>query len=381
MLLDSSNDVEIAFWKHDAQSPVIFMIDDLANIYFDCTAGDWGGQCNQEGGLYSYLKSEIIKKFTEVKFTFFLVAGKREVQSVGEYDYALRCDQGEFPSLLKAMIGDKHEIAYHGFDHGSVVDGSFIQEWSGFNTLNEAVDKIEAGVELVRNSTGLDVKGGKYCGYESGDYGHDSIVSSEFEWWFDSWDSDHLVRPHGEFRDGVFYIPSNIDCSIYPIRMIKYLTNKKYYTSIYRQMQSGTLEAKIRQILSVKGIVSLQEHSSPIRTDGVRQYPNVFDDLESILYILALLCEYDIWWATASEVTAYTRCREYLKIVRETKCSFRFNWAGEEKYNPSGSITLLVSKTISGVRTEKDFSPIYVKDGKTLVDVNVKLDALYYIVD
>ncbi|MGK0247674.1 MAG: hypothetical protein ACI910_000399 [Oleispira sp.] len=381
MLLGSSDNVEIALWKYNSESPVIFMIDDLANIYFDCDTGDWGGRCSKKGGLYDYLKNKIIRIFPEVKFTFFLVSGKREVQRIGDYDFVQECNKGEFPDLLKKMISDKHEIAYHGYDHGSIVDGNLIQEWTNYRTLTEALEKIEFGVTLIQDSTDSCVKGGKYCGYESGDFGHDSIVDSGFEWWFDSLDTRPLVRPHGVFRDGVFYMPSNIDCSVYSIRLLKYYTNKKYLKSLYRQILSGTLESKIKQILSVNGIVSLQEHSSPIRTDGVRQYPNVFDDISSILYILGLLCEYDIWWATASEVADYSRCREYLKIVKKTDSCFSFGWKGEGIHKPSGCLTLIVSTKFSGIRTSEEFFPVYIKDGNSLVDVTAELDVFYYLVN
>ena len=93
-LNDTGNNLNIvkkAFWFKNKQSPVIFMIDDLANIYFRdderYNKGDWGGLLNSKNSLYCYLKDTFIKKFPELKFTFFLVSGVREVQSFGKYDF------------------------------------------------------------------------------------------------------------------------------------------------------------------------------------------------------------------------------------------------------------------------------------------------------
>jgi len=388
-LNDTGNNLNIvkkAFWFKNKQSPVIFMIDDLANIYFRdderYNKGDWGGLLNSKNSLYCYLKDTFIKKFPELKFTFFLVSGVREVQSFGKYDFVDNSATSEFGWFLDHLISDGHEIGYHGNTHG-VIDntGRFIQEWSSFSSIEEANCSIQEGLELISTSSSVKVKGGKYCGYEEGRFGHQSIVDSKFSWWFDLWDGDVEERPYGEFKDGVFYLPSNIDCSVYSLRLFQYLNRKKYYRSVVRQMKEGLVEGRLNNLLEMKGIISLQEHTSPIRTDGKTQYPNVFDDLSSIHYLLGRLNKHDVWWATANDVAEYSRNREWIEIKMHSKTEFMF-MCNDERYCTEGSLlTLIFADSICSIKVNEHYYTAYIKDDLCMVDVKVSLTDVYYMVN
>lgn len=375
--------MKVEKWFNGHHSPLIFMIDDLANIYFSRKSnhtyniGDWGGEVLESGSLYHYLKSEILSQFSDLKITFFLVTGERTIQSCGSYDFARPCNYGEFPNLLETLVKEGHEIAYHGLNHGKLVGEKFIQEWSSYKSISEASECIREGLSLLKDSLPKEkIKGGKYCGYEAGEYGHASILANGFEWWFDHWDEDPKARCDGELIDNIVYLPSNIDCSQYSFKLVNYLSKKKYYRSILRQLIEGTVESKINEIISTRGILSFQEHSSPIRTDDKRQYPNVFDDKKSITYLLKLVSKFDIWYATASEVSDYIRLRDNVEISRvENKFEFLTN-----KDDLNGIVTIFDYKKFKYVKVKEDNYFPYEKNGKFHVNLPVYLSTFYEII-
>jgi hypothetical protein len=376
--------LSVAFWYKNYQSPVIFMIDDLANIYFTSkhtskfNSGDWGGLLDQDTSMYSFLKTKIINKFPHVKFTFFLVAGVREVQSYGEYDFVDDASNVDFGAFLNRLVNDGHEIAYHGNKHGVLnEDKKFIQEWTSFKSLNDACDSIKEGTEYIQYSSSVCIQGGKYCGYEPGCYGHESIQLSKFNWWFDRWDHDVSDRPYGEYLGDVFYFPSNIDCSTYSWRQFRYALRLKYYRSLIRQVKDGTIESKLCTLLKKRGIISLQEHSSPIRTDGKTQYPNVFSDIHSINYILKKLNENHVWWATASDVYEYLECRSHLSIIQTS--NGRFELKSENISIEGRVVTLLVSDDISSISYNNSSCDVYESNGHRCVDIIVLFDCEYVV--
>lgn len=297
--------VSLTRWPNDAVSPLIFMIDDLANIYFRKKFGDWGGRQCDSDGLFSFITNNLLILFPQIKFTFFLVTDVRCRQVVGEYDFAADCNKNGFDSFLSEIVRSGHEIAFHGTTHGKLKNGRFIQEWDSYESFPELMSAIKKGKNQIFNAVGDYPLGGKYCGYSEGQYGHKSIVESSFRWWFDRWDHDVMARPFGEWIDDVFYIPSNIDCSNYSLSMLGQVPTLKYIKSIYRAFTSGSSFSKIKLLLASRGIISLQEHSSPIRTDGVRQFPNIYDDINFIHSILRYLERHNIWYATASMLWAY----------------------------------------------------------------------------
>ncbi|WP_218997379.1 hypothetical protein [Shewanella algae] len=376
--------LSLAFWYKNHQSPVVFMIDDLANIYFNRTqgdvwnSGDWGGMLGSEGSMYSFLKNEILSIFPNVKFTFFLVAGKRQVQSFGSYDFVEDAGSKDFGNFLNLICSDGHEIAYHGNNHGVVDEnGIFIQEWDSFDSLSEACEQIDNGLGYIQESSDVTVRGGKYCGYKSGRFGHKSVKESGFIWWFDSWDNDVTTRPYGKEKDGVFYFPSNIDCSIYSWRNFQYFRNLKYYRSMIRQLIHGSLESNLSKLLSMRGIITLQEHSSPKRTDGKIQYPNVFSDICSIKYILSYLNKYSIWWATASEVYDYIEVRSNLKITITSSNSFKFTSSTNKVEGKT--VTLTVPDRTSSIYCGDIPNFPYESGGAKCIDLQVSLGAEYTV--
>src|SRR5690606_25830694 len=133
--------------------------------YFEAPGGDWGAKGLQEDGLYQFLKEEILKKYPYVRFTFFLVTGRREVQVQGVYDHVDSCEKSDFARYLRWLENCGHEIAYHGLTHGEVAVKKFVQEWDTYISQEAADSKVRTGVALYNAALDHQPMGGKYCGY------------------------------------------------------------------------------------------------------------------------------------------------------------------------------------------------------------------------
>lgn len=278
------------------------MIDDLCNIEFqgESSKFDWGARCANKDSLWAFLNSSILNDFPYVKFVFYVVAGVRTSLVDGcEYSNK-RCIDGEFPHFLRKLERAGHEIAYHGTNHGEKKSDKFIQEWDLFLTLNDAISTTADGKSMLE-SVGVNLYGGKYCGYKSGSFGHDSIVANGFLYWFSQW-SENADECHLTQRSNMTYFPSNIDPSQYSFKNLFSGGIKKGGSSVLKNIRTGNVLSKIDTIINKRGIISLQEHSSPIRSDGQIQFPNVWNDLSQIIDILKHLAVKKIWYATPIEI-------------------------------------------------------------------------------
>jgi hypothetical protein len=366
--------VSISKWRFGSQFPLIFMIDDLANIDFNLSAGDWGARQNKPDSMYRFLKNKYISLCPELKFTFFAVAGKRCIQSTGNYDYVEDCSMDNFPNFLNFLCDEGHEVAYHGLSHGSVVNEKFIQEWDHFSNQTEANVTVQEGVDLLSQSSSTTVIGGKYCGYKAGAYGHESLISNGFKWWFDSWDSNHLHRPDGEWVDNIFYFPSNIDCSAYTIDMIGRVPFGKYLKSTLKDLGRKSIKRKMLDIIEAKGILTFQEHTSPIRTDHKTQFPNVFHDCPQIISLLKIVNRYEPWFATATEVYTYQLLRS-CSVLSHKNENMHLEYVGTQRdaeflVSQNATISLeLQGQKISG----KLGGTAYERHGKSILDVPLAL--------
>jgi len=322
-------------WKNGADSPVMFMIDDLANVWLDangngvCDIGeDWGHMADKPNSMWDFLCKNILDRFTEVKVTFFLVVGERaSILRYKKYTYCrdILVDE-KFLSFLREL--DKNprvEIAYHGLTHGLPGDETkdFVQEWQTFKTLDEAIETIEKGKEIFYKALGRYPKGGKYPGYAYNHFSDESIIKTGFEWWCrhnDVWIEENKgdIKNYSyelEYFGGVVDIPTTIDGSYYSMKVPQYAFTKKYIKSlVYKILKGKSLEGLIKERISKQQIISIQEHTSPVRTDGRIQYPNIVTDIHNLQYIFRYLRRYHVWYATGSEIARYFKIHEATKI-------------------------------------------------------------------
>ena len=183
-------------WKNNADSPVLFFIDDLANKWVDINndgkikpEGDWGYAGVDENGAFHFLEREILSVNYKIKTTFFVPVAKRnnlitncKIKSISRPINETNKSKDFFKTLHN---DERFEIAYHGTTHGvpgkAVKD--FVQEWESYKSLDEALAVIKRGKEIYKDAIGVFPNGGKYCGYISNKFSDESIDKSDFKWW------------------------------------------------------------------------------------------------------------------------------------------------------------------------------------------------------
>lgn len=385
--------IEITKWRYNALSPVMFMIDDLANISIkkqndsnDILIGeDWGHYTTQKNSMWDFLNQELYRYYPHIKTTFFLVVGKREPMVKGEkYTYADSIDDLDFVNFLKYLNSKENiEIAYHGTTHGKCGKQlkDFKQEWESFSSLDEAISTIETGRNLYFKLTNTNFNGGKYCGYKKGKYGDESINKTNFTWWCRDWEGNNSLDNDTkscdiEYFDNVIDIPSTVDGSFLSLKVPMF--KKKYLKAIYMFFRYGfTLEKQINKLLDNNQVISIQEHSSPYRTDNIIQYPNIVSDMKNLKYIFSFLEDKDVWYATGSEIADYFSLYKNCEIIIKDNY---FLFHTTKLLNEGTIITLLISghkKLEVSVEKSKYYS--YTKNGKTLIDVPYYKETQYKV--
>lgn len=192
--------INICKWKYNAQSPVLFMIDDLANVWVDLTGTgqvdlgeDWGYAKNGKNASIRFLENKILKSFPWVKVNFYVPVGKRigmlKKSSIFMYSNPIN-ENKETKNFFNALHAHpNYELSYHGLTHGEVFEKAENQkqEWDCYGSLDEAMATIEKGKQIFKDACGEYPKGGKYCGYKAGEFGDQSINDSNFLWWHRYW--------------------------------------------------------------------------------------------------------------------------------------------------------------------------------------------------
>ena len=325
-------------WKNNADSPVLFFIDDLTNKWVDMDNDgkikpeeDWGYAGFDENGAFHFLEKKILSVNYKIKTTFFVPVGKRAnviidsgIKSISEPINATNKSKIFFKTLHN---DERFEIAYHGTTHGvprkTVKD--FIQEWESYKSLNEALETINRGKEIYKDAIGVYPSGGKYCGYISNKFSDESIDKSGFKWWcryynraaidgcneteFCGKDKNPFSSLNIKFfgKNKVVDIPTTISGSLLtsvfrPGKGIKEILKRILKPLIIRWKLK-----KIDYLLKNSLVVSIQEHISPSREDGKRQTPNIFDDKESLKAILEYLKKKNVWYCTGSELAEWVK--------------------------------------------------------------------------
>lgn len=365
--------VEVCKWLNDAVSPVVFMIDDLANVWVDTNGNnkldlgeDWGYWGKSENSSFQYLKKNFIEKYNDIKITFFVPVGYRvgviENPSIKTISMPINCDE-ESKAFFRSLHEDSRmEIAYHGTNHGKVGPkaADFIQEWQTYRNIDEAINKINEGKEIYKDVIGEYPKGGKYPGYKSNDFSDESIDRSGFQWWCRYWnkgiengyfetsgnDSNLITNYDVKYfgKNKVIDIPSNINGGMYNSYLNKGdLSIKNILRKILKILLIIKKRKEIDFLLKNRLVIGIEEHISPARDDGKIQTPNIFTDKKSLYEILNYLQKKEVWYCTCTELADYVRARDMMKIEIKNENTFIIN---TECY--SSQITLRVIKNSSG---------------------------------
>ncbi|WP_066389193.1 polysaccharide deacetylase family protein [Neobacillus mesonae] len=337
--------VKICKWFNNSASPVLLMIDDLANVWVDVNGDstisveeDWGYAKNASNSAFRYLNERILLDYPEVKTTFYVPVGPRvgmvknpKIKSISKrIDY----DKDTIDFFRGIHQNPKFEIAYHGTSHGrvGVTSKDFIQEWETYKSLDEAKNTINAGKEVFFKVFGEYPKGGKYCGYKSGKFGDQSIDETGFLWWNRYFNKGINMKGNSDVgsdynkitnfdikkfgKNGVIDIPSTLLGGMFndvlfnrkDVRgVIKFLLKPYLLIKKYQELES---------LLKNKLVISVQEHMSPSRDDGKRQTPNIIDDEKSLKLIFDFLKNKNVWYCTGTELAEYVYLRDNSQIIQ-----------------------------------------------------------------
>lgn len=337
-------DLKVSKWRNNCSSPVLFKIDDLANLYIKKSESkelnigeDWGQSAFDKNSMWDFLSKNLLDKFPHIKTTFFLVTKERaSITRNTKYTYNQAIDgDKKFIEFLRYLHSHPHvELSYHGTTHGKSGKNieEFKQEWETFKTLEEAISTIGNGKELFKSILGNYPNGGKYCGYKEGDFGKESIAKSKFKWWcyhednliWDKNSTDARYKYDLEFIQGVVNIPTTVDASNLSLKIVNKLFTRKYLKSIYLFLKEGkTVEKHIKSLIKNKEVISIYEHTSPYMSNDTIQYPNIVSDIKNLNLIFSLLKKEDVWYATCNEVADYFIDRSKTKIKILSKNTFK----------------------------------------------------------
>ncbi|MGL4307858.1 MAG: hypothetical protein ACRCRV_03090 [Cetobacterium sp.] len=359
--------MEICKWKYNADSPVIFMIDDLCNSWVDSNGNgkidlgeDFGWGKYEDNSSMKFLEDKILKKFPYIKVNFYVPVGKRigmlKNSSIKMYSEPINIDINTINFYKSIFNNPKYELSYHGTTHGQVFEKAIDQkqEWECFSSLEEAIAKTNEGRKIFKSTVGIFPKGGKYCGYIGDKYGDESINETDFLWWQRYWNKgieqiceERIKGPEKNplkaydittFGDKkVIDIPSTISGSLFNLK-----STSKLKTIIKWILKNYFLKKRKKELdflLDNKLVISIQEHICPARDDGKRQTPNIFDDRNSLIKIFKYLKDKNVWYCTCTELAEYYYLRENIKII-EKENIFSFDLTNITKEILNKEITL-----------------------------------------
>jgi hypothetical protein len=336
--------IEKCKWYQNKISPVMFMIDDLANTWVDMDGDglpgpgeDWGAMGMQPGSAVYYLLNEILSHYPQVKTTFFVAVGTRvgivKDSTIPVYSNPMDNDPFMKDFFTTLQVDSRFELAYHGTHHGvpGCTADAFIQEWCSYKTLDEALGTIRQGKEIFFNAVGEYPTGGKYCGYHKNAFSDESIDLSGFSWWCRNSAVVYSKHKHKSSHKGYDLLPDISYFGAKSIVNIPATVRGSLFNEAWYPSGSNPLKRRIKTLIKSyyihKGrvalnklikqgqVVSISEHIAPSRNDGRIQMPNIYTDKKSLLTIFGHLSALPVWYCTGNELAEYVRARDFSEIV------------------------------------------------------------------
>lgn len=315
--------VEKSRWLHDAQSPVMLMIDDLTNAWHNHSGagvwqagGDWGGGHDRPGSALRMLQDGLLRAYPEVRTTFFTVGGPISAYTHHEpFSYAAPLDANEASIQFFRMVAadPRFELAYHGYNHGTPGDRTerFVQEWRGFESCDAAVAQTKRGLDIFLRALGSRPVGGKYGGWDYNGVAEAAVDASGFLWWCRDWMprdvtdrvSDAYYEPQFFGPNFVVALPSTLHGHFWDTRQVDLL-------------------------LARRQVISIEEHIAPVRPDRQVQTPNIADDMDQLRRLYGYLRGKNVWHATGTEIASYVIARERSVISDVTRDGFSITYNG-----------------------------------------------------
>ncbi|MBD3232562.1 MAG: hypothetical protein GF315_02450 [candidate division Zixibacteria bacterium] len=328
------NDIRIKKCRYfnNYQTCATLMLDDLSLTALDDDGSikpwsDWGFRLNSEGSMFRYLEDNLLKKYPEVKGTFFFPIGKHAAM---HHNAGYRLHFNEMNESFKCFaneMSNRFEIAFHGTNHGRYKDNNnpSMSNWDQefeYLTLDN-IPALAREIERVEDFLGIKMHGGKYPGYRMNGDSKKIVESLGFKWWC-SHDS-MINRKHNDNRhyyfgeeNRVLGFPTNLSGCVFNHHLKSGFAPGSFTQRLRREFRMIRFENYIRYLYKKGLIISIQEHHFCLRTDGKRQTPNAFDDINSLDMIFGFLRGADIWYATCSEIAHYLESYDHTDVEKQS---------------------------------------------------------------
>lgn len=366
--------MEICSYYHDAQTAAVLSIDDLSFTAILengqlMAANDWGYGLNESGSIYHYLEDTLLAWYPEVRGTiFFPIARRHGNQNLNAgHECVFRDDESEIPEFL-ALVQQRFELAFHGIEHGRYIDktnpaiaGNWQQEFE-YHKL-EDVPVLKAAIEGFSKRYGIAFSGGKYPGYKGPEPADKIVEELGFLWWMRR--SDMIGRrcagnDFAWFGQGeqILDIPTNLESGMFrhslPVRpqrgwRVKLKKKMPIVTAIWQNLQNNRREQFIDYLYENRLPLTIQSHFTSARTDGYRQMPALYDDMESLCHIYAVLRGGAIWHTTCGELARYRQSLRKARITKVPKAERKFklffiNGQGDERISLRSQASCLLAE-------------------------------------
>jgi hypothetical protein len=353
-------------WYNDSKAPVVLTIDDLSFGYLDIQgiglhpSNDWGFGCRRKESIFSYFEKHLITKYPEVKYTIFLPFGKHSLAltNCGYKGYTGDIfENQEFKDLINFVLSTGNEIAWHGHNHGLKAPtedtNTWCKEYEQY-TLDQYSSIIETDLRNFYNYFGVKINGGRFPCYMYDENALSAINKQSFRWW--SFDYNEKFYGH-TIKNGILAFPTSFSGNMF---------NK--YPSIMYYPRKLFKELKLARVVQKSVIINITEHFLSTRPDGRRQTPNVFDDINSLDKLFSILRNYDIWYATCSQIANYIDSYENTTITENGPGTFRIDYNG--KWVDSLLLTLECTHSAIKKNGTNEIIKGKYKNGKWLFNIN-----------
>jgi hypothetical protein len=304
--------IEKCKWHSNSKTSCSLMIDDIvpvaiSNSEYVGPENDWGYLKDSEKSLYTYLKQYLFDKYPEIRGTVFLPIQEQNNILANGYQVFKSENNAEYFSFL-GKLKNQFEFAFHGIDHHIFIDGNLVHEFTNHDKKNDSTYKEL--IEKFLNESELTFQGGKFPGYKYNDNAIDFIQSMGIKWI-----ALHAKGANKKLSDKnelnyisdrkLVNVPTNITGDIFNTRVKKEKKYKKLIKSILYPSRIRNFENLLKDYYHNGFPIIIQEHWQNLHTNGKRQTPNLFDDINSLERIYSLLRGEDVWHATCSQIAHY----------------------------------------------------------------------------
>lgn len=307
--------IEICKYYNDHQTACSIMIDDLVpaaitNNGFANAGNDWGFLLDEPGSLYHYFDKYLLQKFPEIKGTFFLPLSSQNYIPLDKGYVVIKkdVDSIQFLSFLH-RISSRFEMAFHGDKHEFLNEkGESVHEFA--HITPDQVNVVTNTVKGFILKTGIQFTGGKFPGYNYNQAALKIISELGVKWWALNVKMINKIHVNNKLiyddKLNIVLVPTNVTGDIFKNfyltsqnklkRLMKYLLKLK--------KQSDPLSF-LKYLYKNQFPIIIQEHFQNQKTNGMRQTPNIYDDIWSLDLIFTFLKGKDVWYATCGEIAHY----------------------------------------------------------------------------